>query len=43
MPLTQRELLRAEYTARINRVQDHIERNLGSELRLADLAAVSLG
>lgn len=39
--LARRGLLRAEYTARINRVQDHIERNLDADLRLADLAAVA--
>lgn len=32
---------RAEYTARINRVIDHIDRNIGEDLHLEDLARVA--
>jgi AraC family transcriptional regulator len=37
-PIDRRELLRAEYMSRINRVIDYIERNIGRELRLDELA-----
>ena len=36
-----RRAMRAEYVARINRVIDHIEANLGSTLALEDLAEVA--
>lgn len=40
-PDTISESSRAEYTARINRVVDHIERNLTQRLSLADLADIA--
>ncbi len=36
-----KKALRAEYTARINRVMDHVERNLDRDLKLDDLASVA--
>jgi AraC family transcriptional regulator len=36
-----KKALRAEYTARINRVMDYVERNLAKDLRLEDLADVA--
>ncbi len=38
IPLDRRDLLRAEYMSRINRVIDYIEKNIGRELRLDELA-----
>ncbi len=37
-PPDRAQMLRAEYRARINRVIDHIDRNIGRSLRLEDLA-----
>jgi AraC family transcriptional regulator len=41
LPIDKRALLRAEYTARINRVIDYIDRNIGRDLRLEELAKVA--
>jgi len=38
IPYDRAEALRAEYRARINRVIDHIDRHIGENLRLEDLA-----
>ncbi len=41
IPVDRRALLRAEYTARINRVIDYIDKHIGEELKLGDLARVA--
>ena len=38
----ERRQRRVEYTARINRVLDHIEAHLDEPLRLRDLASIAL-
>jgi AraC family transcriptional regulator len=41
IPVDRRSLLRGEYLARINRVIDYIDRNIGRSLRLDELARVA--
>ncbi|MDH4197044.1 MAG: AraC family transcriptional regulator, partial [Candidatus Aminicenantes bacterium] len=41
LPVDRKKLLRDEYTARINRVMDHVEQNLDRPLRLGELARVA--